>query len=151
MKLKSWKIIFLVIFVLKTAFSLPSLDEIDQALKKVNEDSTYAQEGLIKRLSELLTDITTTNNELKAKNLAPTLSTYLDNIAQLIQQFKTMDYFETYEVVSTCNDVNYKIITMELDVVKMREIIVKGNFNVTQIYPNYSWANYYYLGLYHRF
>jgi hypothetical protein len=133
--------IFLLISLGKSIESLPSLPDIDATLSSTNENSIYEQAALVKKLTDLQPQIQTCTDALKAQNIAPKLVTYLEIIAQLVQQFSTMDYFEAYENVSTCDDINYKITLMDFDVRKYRDIIVKCAYNSSQLTQNYVLAN----------
>ena len=144
MSLKALKTLLWLIFIIESTSSLPSLQDIDDALHKISEDTIYAQTGLVKRLTDISPLIESCVEQLKSSGLVPKLQTFLTNLSTLMKQYRTMDYFEAYQEVTTCNDVNYKIMIMEFDIKYFREIIVKSSYNVSQFYPNYNQANYHY-------
>lgn len=144
MSLKALKTLLWLIFIIGSTSSLPSLQDIDDALQKISEDTIYAQTGLVKRLTDISTLIESCVEKLKSSSLVPKLQPFLTNLATLMKLYRTMDYFEAYQEVTTCNDVNYKIMMMEFDIKYFREIMAISSFNVSQFYPNYNSANYQY-------
>lgn len=133
--------IYFIIFLSFQISALPSLPEIDTTLSKVNENLIYFQSNLQKRLKDLTNDTQNSIEALKSKNQAPNLVTQLENLQNLAQQFLTIDYFEKYENLSTCDDVNLKIIMMENDVQLYIDVIGKSNGNVSVLYPVYVQVN----------
>lgn len=133
-------IFFAIILVISTS-ALPSLPEIDATLSKVNQDLTYFQTNLKNKNNELATEAQNLIDNLKNKTLAPNLVLQLESLRNLAQQYETIDYFEVYENISTCADVNYKITMMELDVQYYFDIIGKTNFNVSILYGIYAQTN----------
>lgn len=143
MKQKAW---ILTIFLFKFAFSLRSLSEIDEDLLKVHQDCIHAQSGLVRRLKQTTTQIQACNEDLKAKNLAPKLLGHLESLAQQFSLFQTMDYFEPYHNIETCDDCNKKVMMMDFEVRKCQDVMAKLIYNVSQSQVTFTLANGQYAG-----
>ncbi len=129
-----WKCLVLFALFPFCASQSLSKEEIDASISSAIQGLIDKEAEYAKTLSDFAQEIKTCSKSLTSEKVVEAL----DNMASIIEQQSTLKSFSPYENISTCADINYKIMMIELDQEKLRLLISKAISNLTEINTHYT-------------
>lgn len=136
MKLKSSSLLFIqILLTLNSSTFALFHSEIDEKLSDANSGRIYKENRIRKVLQDFSKQIQ--NCKSNVKNFRD-VSNALENFNNLIQLLMTIDSFKAYENISTCGDLNYKIIKFDFDQRKLICTMDQVRVNTSLLYKSQS-------------
>lgn len=133
----TWKVEILILFLATLTFSSALLyqSEIDEKLSSAHAGRVYKESRIKKTLDNFSTKIKSCSAGVKnVRDVANSLESY-NNV---VQRLMTIGSFKSYEGISTCGDINYKIIMQEFEKRKLDYVMTQIRTNTTCLYKQQS-------------
>jgi hypothetical protein len=141
------------IFVLTIQQLQYDASKFDVQLSQIYTNLDQEENLLSSMMVNVITVVKSIKDSLSTFPRYSDLVTALDNLQNVLDRQSSLDNYAPYENISTCNDVNYKITTLEFDIKHYYSLWSKVATNLTEMYrmnvfvAHYYAVNLYYLGV----
>lgn len=133
------KLLIFLIVLIKLATSQYTEKEAMDSKMTSNRDALINKETYLSYvLGNLSESITNISAILKSEYLSKDLVTSLDSLNSMVKLQMTIKNFEPYVNISTCGDINYKMIMIEFDQQSIMKVISNVQKNISLLPPLYS-------------
>lgn len=131
-------LIFLVVLVELATSQYTDKAAMDGKMTSDRQGLIYREIYLSNLLGNLSASITNCSSVLKSQYLSKDLVSALDSLNAMVKLQMTIKNFDPYVNVSTCGDIQYKIIMIEFDQQKLRRVMSDVYKNISLLPPLYS-------------
>lgn len=123
---------FLIFFALAAIASsqLNDVDTMDRQLSTLNSNNKNKE---LRVIAMVKTQLSALNTAMSGTSSIAKLQSAINDTITLYNKLSTIDNFGAYENISTCNDINIRITTLEMEIRRYATLQVNYNLNASYV------------------